>query len=525
VAITVGGTIFTDTAVLLILAMITGTTDIESSGAFWIRLGISITLFLSVVFLVVPRISAWFFRRLEDEKHAHFIFVLLILFLCALLAKLSGLEPIIGAFAAGLALNKLVPHTSSLMNRIEFMGNALFIPIFLLSVGMIIDLSVLTHGPDALLVAGALTVVALIGKWMAAHVTGLAFSLSSTHRNLIFGLSSSHAAATLAIILVGYRMNIIDDAILNGTIILILITCLASSLITEYYGKKVVLETTVAETHAEREQMQRILVPIANPASMERLMDFAIIIKDVTSPHPIAALSIVDDNEQASARLAQARKQLEKVIVHASAVDHKVEILTTVDQNITNGIKRVALEKSITEIIMGYPARSHFSDVLFGKTFLRVVNQTSQNIYITRFTLPINLHSRLHLVCPPFVEREDTFEKWLSTLMRLASQLDLPVSLHSTSETHDRVSAQMKSMKAVRSFAFEPCTTVNDPETWKAKVRPNDIIALVSARKGALSYHSYLEVLPKRLVRLFPDNSLVFVYPEMNPEAGERYTV
>ena len=224
VAITVGGTILTDTAVLIILAVILGNSQGNLNQEFWIRLGISLVIFSAIMFLIIPRIAKWFFRELESEKHSHYIFVLSVVFFAAFLAEVAGLEPIIGAFVAGLALNKLIPHSSALMNRIEFIGNSLFIPFFLISVGMLVDVSVILSGPMALIVAGTLSVVALSGKWLAALFTQLAFKYSKAQRQLIFGLSSAHAAATLAIILVGYKAGILDENILNGTIILILIT-------------------------------------------------------------------------------------------------------------------------------------------------------------------------------------------------------------------------------------------------------------------------------------------------------------
>ena len=132
------------------------------------------------------------------------------MFFAAFLAEVAGLEPIIGAFFAGLALNKLIPRSSALMNRIEFIGNSLFIPFFLISVGMLVDVSVLFKGPTALIVIVTLSVVALFGKWFAALFTQLIFGYSKAQRQLIFGLSSSHAAATLAVILVGYKANILE---------------------------------------------------------------------------------------------------------------------------------------------------------------------------------------------------------------------------------------------------------------------------------------------------------------------------
>lgn len=233
VAVTVGGTILTDTTVLIILAVIMGSVKGSLNVLFWIKLVISLISFSAIEFLLIPRLARWFFSKTESDKNSHYVFVLLIVFFSAFLAQLAGIEPIVGAFTAGLALNPLIPPSSKLMNQVSFVGNAIFIPFFLISVGMLVDLSVLFRGYHALMVAGVLTAFALLGKWLAAWLTQLIYKYTKFQRKLIFGLSSSHAAATMAIILTGYKAGIIDDHILNGTIILILITCMVASFVTE----------------------------------------------------------------------------------------------------------------------------------------------------------------------------------------------------------------------------------------------------------------------------------------------------
>jgi len=249
VAITVGGTMLTDTAVLIILALIAGSSSGDIDYHFWIRFVFSVILFLAIVFLLIPKITSWFFKHLENEKNSHFILVLAMVFLSALLSEIAGLEPIIGAFAAGIALNKLIPQTSSLMNRVEFVGNSLFIPFFLISVGMLINPKVIFQGSPAMIIAITLTITAITGKYLAALTTSLIYKFSVSQRNLIFGLSSSHAAATIAVIMVGYRIGLVDVNILNGTVVLILVTCLVASFVTEYSAKKILLAGKV-ETHS-----------------------------------------------------------------------------------------------------------------------------------------------------------------------------------------------------------------------------------------------------------------------------------
>jgi Kef-type K+ transport system membrane component KefB len=341
VAITVGGTILTDTAVLIILAVIMKSDEGTLNQAFWIRLIVSLSIFSVIMFMVIPRIAKWFFKTLESEKHSHYIFVLAVVFFAGFLAEVAGVEPIIGAFMAGLALNKLIPHSSALMNRIEFIGNSLFIPFFLISVGMLVNVNVILSGKTALIIAGTLTAVALIGKWLAAFATQLIFKFSKAQRQLIFGLSSAHAAATLAIILVGYKAQIIDENVLNGTIILILITCLVATFATERGSKKVLIEMsneTNDTTLKNRAFHEHILIPTESLENIEKIMEFSIFIKDKKSAQPLSILSIVSNNAEAEINILKTRNTLESYVKQGSASETKVNIITTIDHNIASGI-------------------------------------------------------------------------------------------------------------------------------------------------------------------------------------------
>lgn len=359
VAVTVGGTILTDTTVLIILAVVVGKHRGGLSTEFWIRLGVSLTIFTLIMFLIIPRIAKWFFKKLESEKHSHYIFVLSVVFFAAFLAEMAGVEPIIGAFFAGLALNKLIPHSSALMNRIEFMGNALFIPFFLISVGMIVDVRVILNGPAALIIAATLSVVAIAGKWLAAAATQLVFRFSKAQRQLIFGLSGSHAAATLAVILVGYNAGILDDNILNGTVILILITCIVASFATERAARKIMVETEENEgeiVKAEEHTASNILLPIENVSNVEKvekLLEFAIFIRDKKSVHPLSVLTVVSNDEEAESNIIKARNKLEACVTKASAFETKVNVITTIDHNAASGISRIAREIMADVIILG----------------------------------------------------------------------------------------------------------------------------------------------------------------------------
>ncbi len=529
VAVAVGGTILTDTAVLIILAVIMGNSQGNLNATFWTRLLVSLAIFSGIMFFIIPRIAKWFFRKLESEKHSHYIFVLSIVFLAAFLAEVAGVEPIIGAFVAGLALNKLIPHSSALMNRIEFIGNSLFIPFFLISVGMLVDVSVILSGPTALIVAGTLSVVALFGKWIAAFFSQIIFKYSTAQRQLIFGLSSAHAAATLAVILVGYKAGILDDNILNGTIILILITCIVASFATEKAAKKIVLESeddTEILTNANAARSEHILLPIADIANIEKLLEFSIFIKDKKSLNPVSVLSVVSNNDESEINILRARNKLEEFVKQASASETLVNIITTIDYNTASGISRISREIMADIIILGWPQRSGFFDKLLGDDKVdSILETTYKTLFICHLEKPLVVHKRIVVGAPPLVEYEIGFDSWLHKIAVLAQELSIPIVFYCNETTEKAVAKSMKVAKLTASISVNLFSDWDDFLVLSRNIKDNDLFVLVSARRGATSYMSAYENLPLKLEKHFAANTRMVIYPQQHSEnyRGDQY--
>jgi len=528
VAITVGGTILTDTAVLIILAVIIGNSEGNLNQDFWIKLGISLAIFSAIMFYIIPKIAEWFFSKLESEKHSHYIFVLAVVFFAAFLAEVAGVEPIIGAFVAGLALNKLIPHSSALMNRIEFIGNSLFIPFFLISVGMIVDISVLTKGPAAIIVAATLTVVALFGKWFAALFTQLVFRYSTAERQLIFGLSSSHAAATLAIILVGYKAEILDENILNGTIILILVTCIVASFATEKAAKKIVIEMDDNPSALKKSNVfsnEHILIPIANIESIEKLLEFSIFIKDKKSANPVSILSVVSNNDEAEINILKARTKLEAFVKQASASEIKVNIITTIDHNRASGIARISREIMADIIVLGWPHRAGLIDKLIGEKVDSILDNTDKTTFICHFEKPLVLHKRIVIIIPPLAEHENGFNQWFTKMAKLAQELSIPILLCCNDTTQIYVDKLINKNKLTTSISHLYFEDWDDFFIIAKVVKPDDLITLVCARKGTASHMNVLENLPSKLENHFEKYSRIVIYPQQFNQhfSTERY--
>lgn len=514
VAVTVGGTILTDTAVLIILAVIMGSVDGELNSSFWIQLAISLTLFTATVFIIIPKIAKWFFTKLESEKTSHYIFVLSVVFFSAFLAQLAGIEPIIGAFVAGLALNKLIPHSSILMNRIEFVGNALFIPFFLISVGMLVDLRVLFKGPDALIIAGALTAVALIGKYLSATFTQWIFKYTKNQRLLIFGLSSAHAAATLAIILVGYKAKIIDDNILNGTIILILITCVIASFATEKASRRIVAEEEITGP-ADLYDMENILIPIADFNNMDALLDLAVVFKNKESHHPISLLSVVPDTDNAQANLLTARKKLNDSVKYASGNGTEVEIIATLDHNVPSGVLRIAKEKSANIIITGWPRKTTVIDKFLGDKSSALIEKSAANLFVLQLNKPITVFKCIQLVCPPAYLMEKTMTIWLSKVCKLSSELSLAVNCYCDEATAVHINHFLQTSKSNVTFKFDHTEIWKDWRILQRKITPDDFMIVVLDRKVETTYLLSLTYTQRKIEHLFEKQTRLLIYPQL----------
>lgn len=518
VAITVGGTILTDTAVLIILAVIMGNAaEGGLSGDFWIRLIISLTVFSLIMFMVVPRIAKWFFTKMEKDKHSHYIFVLTVVFLAAFLAELAGVEDIIGAFLAGLALNRLIPHSSALMNRIEFMGNSLFIPFFLISVGMLVDISVIFSGPTALIVAGTLSIVALLGKWFAAFFTQLVFKYTAAQRKVIFGLSSGHAAATLAVIIVGYNADIIDINILNGTIILILITSIVATFATEKAGEKLLEESKELNPEeikkSESYKMESILLPLANIINFDKLVEFAILIKDKASTNPVSILSVVPNDEQAELNVAQAKTKLEDFVKQASASETAVDVTATIDHDIAEGISRKAKELISDIIVMGWPTSSQ-EDVVVGDKMAAIINKNSKTTFLCQVDKPWATHQKLVIAAPSASEKMEGFELWVKKVIKIAEELSIPIVIYCSKETQTAIETLVDKLNLRAPFEFERFEDWDDFLIISRAVGKDDIIMLITARKDTPAYQPFLDKIPIKLETYFKENTKIMVFPQ-----------
>ncbi|MBT1702880.1 cation:proton antiporter [Chryseosolibacter indicus] len=513
VTVTIGGTIITDALVLIILAVITNVVSYELNALIFIKLFASLGFLVFAILWGVPRLARYFFKNLETEAYSHYIFVLSVVFVSGSLAHLIGVEPIIGAFLAGLALNQLIPNTSTLMNRIDFVGNSLFIPFFLVSVGMLVDVGVLFKGPESLIIALIIIVIAFIGKWLAAFITQKVFRFTRTERNLIWGMSSAHAAATIAVVLIGFNLKILDENILNATVLLILISCIGSSFISEKAGRKIAAEEANNFTSRQKE---RILVPIANLQNVDRIADLTMLIKDQLSTEPIYPLYVVKDDGTIDEKMAEYQKKMELALKN-SALETDKEPVFRIDVNVAEGVLRAVKELQITEIIMGWNGEIS-SGQRFGPVCDRVIANTTTQLLICRLIQPLHTIARVVVVVPKFAEQESGFPEWVATILQLVRNAGTTLRLYCTPETFRKFNYYNTTKEKAIDADYIPFQNWDNFLTLLSDLEENDLFMVVMARQNTLSYLKNMERVPRDLSRNFRHISSMVLFPQQIPE-------
>ena len=518
VSIAVGGTAVTDTLTLLVLAVVGGLFKGESGGLFWLWLVVKVIFLGALIMYSFPRIGRWFFRRYDDNV-MQFIFVLAMVFLGAGLMEFVGMEGILGAFLAGLVLNRLIPHVSPLMNHLEFVGNALFIPYFLIGVGMLIDIHVIFGQGDALKVAAVMIVVALVGKWIASWLTQKIYKMAPIERELMFGLSNAQAAATLAAVLVGYNIilpngeRLLNEDVLNGTVLLILVTCVVSSFITERAARKIAM----CEAHLEEErtvEAERILIPVANPDTIEYLMNLSLLIRDTKQKDNLLALNVINDNNTSEGLELRGKRYLEKAAMITASADVPLRQITRYDLNIASGIIHTAKEYEVTDVIIGLHRKVNILDSFFGILAENLLKGLHREVMIAKFLIPINTIRRIIIAVPPKAEYEAGFQKWVEHFCRMGGTLGCRVHFFANEETTVQLQALVKKKYGQTLTDFSRLDDWGDLLILTGQVNYDHLLVVISARRGSISYDSSFEKLPAQLSKYFSNNSLIVLYPD-----------
>lgn len=510
VEISIGGTIITDTLVLLIFVIITSLSANSGLNGFLLLIP-KILAFVLFIILLLPRFTHWFLRNLSSDQMAQYVFVLATVFTTSAIARFLGIEPIIGAFLAGIVLNRQIPPSAMLMNRIEFIGNALFIPIFLFYVGMLIDLKAFVSGYESLELSAILISFAIISKWLAAFLTQKIFRLKTLDRQLIFGLSTAHAAATIAIILVGYKIGIVDINVLNATIVVIFASCVVSAMVTERAARSYAVAFPAVKFKPS--DTEKVLIPVANPSNIEHLIEFAGYVSERTKKNPITLLRVVKDETEISKVNDLAAKAEE--ISHSFGVD--TEWAVRVDVNISSGIVRAAKEMLASKIIMGWSGKYVSSRRwIFGTILEGVLADVKQPVYICSLKQSIAQISQVHILIPRNAEFDPDFKNYMKSLERIIKKTRQQVTIIVDKIHTENVIAELPPTFSKLKPAVKEIRKWEEGFNHLKDIDTNALGIIISARKGTIAYNNDIQNTLLLTSQIISDKNVVIVYPAIH---------
>ncbi|MBO4978274.1 MAG: cation:proton antiporter [Muribaculaceae bacterium] len=519
VLIAIVGTIIAVIGALLVLG---ATVTVAREGAFNIMellwLAIKLALWAVALLYLFPRLTRLYFKHYSD-KVTQYVFVLTLVFLAAATAQLIGLEPVLGAFLAGLILNRYVPAASPLMNSIEFVGNALFIPYFLISVGMIINVRLLAN-PDTLALSAFMILVALAGKWLPAYIARRIYRMDSCSGGVMFGLTTAHTAVALAVVTVGYNLGMFDETVLNSTIMVIMATCAAAPMLTASAAAKLKVRMMDDDSDAliRLPRVNHTLIPVANAVTAGSLVEMAMLMRNDRGRHSFYALHVRNDNGKTSKSVSH--HSLEAARRTGAAADIAVETLDRYDLNTVTGVLNVIEERDITEILLGMHRRATVIDSFFGTKVEQLLRSTNRMLLITRCFIPANTLTRILVWVPDKAQYETGFSRWVRSVARLTRQVGCRVIFHCTTD----IQPLIRGVLYAENYGIR-CEFATVADGWddfillSNKVLPDDLLVVVSARAQSVSYAPEMAELPSFLQKYYSQNNLMVIFPEQFGES------
>lgn len=532
VTLSVGSSMLSLLIALVILAGLVASFGEHDGVLFWVFFAAKFAAYCGFMIFLIPRLTRWFLRRYSDAV-MQFIFVMAMLFMSAALSQIVGIEGVFGAFFAGLILNRYIPHISPLMNRLEFIGNALFIPYFLIGVGMLINVNLLFQGGHILWVIFYIVFFGTLGKAIAAYAACLGFRLPLSSGHMMFGLTSAHAAGSIAMVMVGMNILIgpntylVNDDMLNGVVIMILFTCIISSLLTDWSSQKIILrDKELPEAEDEKKgNDEKILIPVRYPEYADSLMDLALLVRNQKLNRGLVCLNVVYDDKDMRYNQEQGRQLLDHCSQLAAATDVMTQTQVRIAANIANGIKHAFNEFQCSEIIIGMHIHPERSPKFWGEFHQSLFNGLSRQIIMARVIQPLNTIRRIQVAVPSRAEFEPGFYRWLERLSRMAGNLDCRIQFHGRTETLALINEYIQNRHHEVRADYALMNHWNEMPQLAAQISNDHMLVVITARKGTVSYKTALERLPEEITRFFSGTNLMIIFPDQyGDSSGDQLT-
>lgn len=517
---------------LVVLAGVTGVMRGENNLWFWIWFVIKLSLYIVILFVVVPRAIRMFFRNVSDPK-LQFIYTLAIIFFSAAFAEVCGVEGILGAFLSGLVLNRFVPKSSPLMNRLEFVGNAIFVPYFLIGVGMIVNVAPMFKEWNALYVVIVIVVAATLSKYLAAVACQYLFKYTKHQGVMMFGLTEAQAAGSLAMVMVGIKLEerpgvpLMDNTILEGVVMMILITCVISSFATEYSAKQLKIDERVGDHESGKRQDstsrddEKMLVPINEPSNIETLMGAAVMMRNKKLNRGLICLNMIEDSNMSIAAQAHSKECLDIARQVAAAADVPIQTQTRLAVNFATAAIHSMMENDASEMVIGLHHKRYENDSFLGTFANGLINGMNRQLTIVNMKIPANTVRRIIVALPENAEFEKGFYRWINRIARMAEDLGCIIEFNAPAVTDKLIMKYMKDRHKSARAEYRNLENWGDFVQLKEKVSSDHLFVVVTARKGGISYQHSFSKLFNIIQNDFNHCSLMIIFPDQEGEVQE----
>lgn len=530
VTISVAATMVALLSALLFLAGIAGTIKGTGGVWFWAFFLLKFVAYILGMFFLLPRIIRIFFRK-YSEPVIQFTFTLATVLFSAATAELCGLEGIFGAFLSGLVLNRFVPNTSPLMNRIEFIGNALFIPYFLIGVGMMVNVAPMFREGKAAVVVAIMVIAGTLSKYIAAHISRKLFRMSRTEGVMMFGLTEAHAAGALAMVMVGVNLEVspgvplMNGAVLDGVVMMILLSCIISSIATDQAAKKLKVESESSGKKQRRDSTalddEKILIPINNPSNIDTLMSTAFMMRNQQLNRGLICLNIINDADLSEKTQAHSRECLDMAQQLASAADVPIQTQTRLAVNFVTATIHALRENDASELLIGLHHQRHKGDSFLGAFAQGLIDGMSRQITIVNLHIPANTIRKIVVAVPEKAEYEKGFYRWINRVARMVEDLGCQVTFYAPETTNNLIMHYMHERhKSVRDD-YEILDSWREFPALRHELNPDHLLVVVTARRGSISYQTSFNRLPYQLQNDFSNTSLMLIYPDQQEQNNE----
>lgn len=422
IAVTTGATVLTDIGAFLILAVVLGAHTGGIDIAYFVKLFLLLIFFALLIIFGLPRLGKFFFQRFTTRA-IEFQFVIVMLFVAAFGAELIGVHEVVGAFLTGLAINATLPRHSPVIGHVLFIGESFFIPVFLLYSGMITDPLSFIRDTQTILVALGVTVVAYISKLLAAWITARIFKYTKNEFWTAYGLSHAQAAVTIPTLVIGLDIGLFDSTLFNAAIMMILLTSITSPLLVQHFAPGL---PTSDQDEQPLPLFSRILVPVIDPRSQEKLIGLAALLAKVNDGKTIA-LNVIQAGSIKEEEFALRRDQLERTPEILSDPESQIELIPRLAETHAKGILYTAQEQAASLILMGWRGKRTLRESVLGSVLDEVIWGSDTPVMVAKLSVPLNGTQRVAFVVPPKAAPRIVLSRMLDFNLTLAKALNVPL--------------------------------------------------------------------------------------------------